>query len=109
MHNLDFITGHSSLITAQMGSVTPLSLALAWRYTSFILLGCHTHTRYDHAMHDKAIGLRSQPFQTVITSPRLNCHLLESDLNVMAVRLDIAGTHYTTAMITTEELSKAWH
>ena len=24
LHNLDFITAHSSLITAQMGSVTPL-------------------------------------------------------------------------------------
>ena len=27
--------------------------------------------------HNKATGLRSQPFQTVITIPRLNCHLLK--------------------------------
>ena len=69
--------------------------------------GCRTYTRFDQARHDKAIGLRSQPFHTVITSPQLNCYLLESDLNVMAVRIDEAKTHYTTAMITSEELSKA--
>ena len=69
--------------------------------------GSRTYTRFDQARHDKAIGLRSQSFQTVITSPRLNSHLLESDLNVMGVRLDEAKTYYTNATITTEELSKA--
>jgi len=68
--------------------------------------GCRAYTRFDQARHDKAIGVRAQPFQTVITTPRFSQHLLESEMKVMVVRLDAAKAHYANEMIT-DEVTKA--
>ena len=45
--------------------------------------------------HDRAVGLRGQSFEAVISSTQYNSHLLQSDLSRMQFYLDEAKKYYT--------------
>ena len=57
--------------------------------------GCKLYTKFDQVRHDKAVGLRGQSFEVVISSTQYSTHLLQSDLSRMEFHLDEAKKYYT--------------
>ena len=65
----------------------------------FILLFfwvCKLYTRFDQARHDRAIGVRGESFDTNISSPRNNSHLVLNELKVMLSHLEESKSYYLT-------------
>lgn len=56
--------------------------------------GCKLYTKFDQVRHDKALGLRSQSFEEVLSNMQYKSHLLQSDLNRMEYHLDEAKKYY---------------
>ncbi len=83
------------------------SKALKWSWHGGVhpsfFWGCKAYTGFDQARHDKAIGLRDQSFEAVVTTPQFSCHLLPSDMSAMVIHLDEAKCHYANELATSEE------
>ena len=59
--------------------------------------GCKLYTRFDQARHDRAIGVRGESFDTIISSPRYNSHLVLNELKAMLSHLEEAKSYYNTS------------
>ena len=61
--------------------------------------GCKLYTKFDQVRHDRAVGLRGQLFEVVISSTHYNSHLLQSDLSRMEFHLNEAKKYDTNIFL----------